>query len=165
MKFFLRQISSLILPVTVLGIVPYFIEHDFRFQPDILLVVGLVFVDAGLFLLGMTVSLLIHQGEGTLAPWSPTKNLVVSGIYAHVRNPMITGVMAVLLGEAALFHSVAILEWFGLFFLINNVYFFVSEEPGLVKRFGDEYLEYKKNVPRWIPRLSPWHRPDPPTKI
>ena len=31
-----------------------------------------------------------------------------------------------------------------------------SEEPGLEKRFGAEYVEYKRNVPRWIPRLKPW---------
>jgi protein-S-isoprenylcysteine O-methyltransferase Ste14 len=45
-----------------------------------------------------------------------------------------------------------------LFFAINHVYFILSEEPGLEKRFGQEYLEYKKNVPRWIPRLKPWNQ-------
>jgi protein-S-isoprenylcysteine O-methyltransferase Ste14 len=53
---------------------------------------------------------------------------------------------------------VGILAWFLLAFGVNHVYFITSEEPGLYKRFGDEYLEYKKNVPRWIPRLTPWSR-------
>jgi protein-S-isoprenylcysteine O-methyltransferase Ste14 len=69
---------------------------------------------------------------------------------------MITGVLAVLLGEALVFHSVPILAWFVVAFAINHVYFIAFEEPGLVERFGEEYLEYKKNVPRWIPRLRPW---------
>jgi len=61
-----------------------------------------------------------------------------------------------LLGESLLFHSKNIFTWFVLFFIINYVYFILSEEPGLEKRFGAEYLEYKRNVPRWIPRLKPW---------
>jgi protein-S-isoprenylcysteine O-methyltransferase Ste14 len=48
------------------------------------------------------------------------------------------------------------LAWAILVFIINTVYFIFSEEPGLQKRFGEEYVEYKKNVPRWIPRLKPW---------
>ncbi len=42
------------------------------------------------------------------------------------------------------------------FFAINAVYFPLSEEPGLRRRFGDEYDEYARNVPRWIPRLRRW---------
>jgi protein-S-isoprenylcysteine O-methyltransferase Ste14 len=47
----------------------------------------------------------------------------------------------------------------GVFFAINHVYFLVSEEPGLVKRFGAEYREYAQHVPRWIPRITSW-RPE-----
>jgi len=71
---------------------------------------------------------------------------------------MILGVLMVLLGEATAFSSIKILEWAGVFFLINTAYFIVSEEPKLEKRFGADYLEYKKHVGRWIPRLTPYHR-------
>jgi protein-S-isoprenylcysteine O-methyltransferase Ste14 len=68
-------------------------------------VTGLALIAAGLALWTWTVRLFDRIGKGTLAPWDPTRHLVVEGPYAHVRNPMITAVLAVLLGEAALFGS------------------------------------------------------------
>ena len=98
----------------------------------------------------------VTVGKGTLAPWNPPQRLVVRGIYRHVRNPMIAGVFFVLLSEAVLAASLPILGWFAVFVAINSVYIPLVEEPGLVKRFGADYLAYKQNVPRWIPRLRPW---------
>lgn len=69
---------------------------------------------------------------------------------------MITAVLAVLLGEAALFGSPALLIWCAAFLAINWAWFALYEEPGLERRFGEEYLAYRRNVPRWIPRRSPW---------
>jgi protein-S-isoprenylcysteine O-methyltransferase Ste14 len=69
---------------------------------------------------------------------------------------MILSVILVVLGEAFLFASIWIGAMAVFFYLLNTVYFVFSEEPGLEKRFGEEYLEYKRNVPRWIPRLRPW---------
>ena len=66
---------------------------------------------AGFALWVWTVRLFARIGRGTLAPWDPTERLVVEGPYAHVRNPMITGVLAVLLGEALIFGSTAIAIW------------------------------------------------------
>ncbi len=117
---------------------------------------GLALIAAGLALWVWTVRLLARIGRGTLAPWDPTRRLVVEGPYRHVRNPMISAVLCVLLGEASLFGSVALLLWFGVFFALNYVGFLAYEEPGLERRFGGEYLEYKRNVPRWIPRRAPW---------
>ncbi len=147
---------SLVLPVTVLIIVPLLIEDNFRINLDPLAVLGALLCLLGLFMLGLTIKLFVEIGRGTLAPWDPTQKLVTRGLYAHVRNPMITGVLAVLLGEALLFHSARIFIWSIVFFVVNHIYFIAFEEPGLVERFGEEYLEYKKNVPRWIPRLRPW---------
>jgi protein-S-isoprenylcysteine O-methyltransferase Ste14 len=69
---------------------------------------------------------------------------------------MILSVMTIQVGEATLFASKGIALLAVLFFVINTLYFITSEEPGLEKRFGEEYNEYKRNVPRWIPRLKPW---------
>jgi protein-S-isoprenylcysteine O-methyltransferase Ste14 len=103
-----------------------------------------------------TISLFATVGEGTLAPWDPTQKLVVRGIYRYVRNPMIIGVLSVLLGEAVFLGSLPVLVWFLIFFAVNATYIPLLEERGLAGRFGDDYLVYKRNVPRWIPRLTPW---------
>ena len=99
-----------------------------------------------------TVSLFVRIGRGTLAPWDPTSRLVVRGPYRHVRNPMISGVLTVLLGEAVLFGSFAVLAWWAFVFALNAVYFVAFEEPDLRDRFGAEYEAYAERVPRWIPR-------------
>jgi protein-S-isoprenylcysteine O-methyltransferase Ste14 len=117
---------------------------------------GLVLIAAGLALWVWTVRLLARIGQGTLAPWDPTRRLVVEGPYRYARNPMITAVSAVLLGEAAAFGSSALLIWWVAFLAVNCAYFVSVEEPGLVRRFGDEYRDYMRNVPRWIPRRAPW---------
>src|SRR5262249_5094007 len=74
----------------------------------------------------------------------------------HVRNPMISGVFFVLLGEAVLAASLPLLGWFAAFVVVNAVYIPLAEEPGLVKRFGGDYLAYRQNGPSWIPSLRPW---------
>jgi protein-S-isoprenylcysteine O-methyltransferase Ste14 len=121
-----------------------------------LLALGGLLSCLGLVLMVATIRLFVTVGQGTLAPWDPTWRLVVRGVYRHVRNPMITGVFFVLIGEAALAASLPLLGWFAVFVAVNAVYIPLAEESGLVKRFGDEYLVYKQNVPRWIPRLRPW---------
>lgn len=119
-------------------------------------VLGLALIAAGFALWLWTVRLFARVGRGTLAPWDPPRHLVVEGPYRHVRNPMITAVLAVLLGEAALFGSVPLLIWFAAFFAVNAVFFGLHEEPALERRFGDEYVAYRRAVPRWLPRRTPW---------
>lgn len=158
MHSILKQIFSFILPLTVLVVIPFSIESNFAVMVDVGFLLGLLSAVAGLSVLGGTASQFIRFGGGTIAPWSPTKKLVLSGLYLHVRNPMILGVLSTLIGETLIFHSLKILIWLISFFIINNIYFVFLEEPGLAKRFGEEYLQYKKNVPRWIPLLRPWKR-------
>jgi protein-S-isoprenylcysteine O-methyltransferase Ste14 len=120
------------------------------------LLLGCTMIGLGLFLMYRTISLFATAGRGTLAPWDPTRRLVVRGPYRHVRNPMISGVLAVLLGEAAVLGSLPLLAWFLGFFCLNAIYMPLVEERSLERRFGADYLAYKRNVPRWIPRLRPW---------
>jgi protein-S-isoprenylcysteine O-methyltransferase Ste14 len=89
-------------------------------------------------------------------PWDPTQRLVVAGPYRHVRNPMISSVLFMVAGQALLWGSGLTAALAAVFFVVNHVYFITSEEPGLVKRFGDSYRAYKANVPRWLPRLQPY---------
>ena len=156
MKYLLQHLVSLLLPITVLIIIPWSIDRHPVLASGLPLIVGLVIVAIGLFIIAQTIVTFIRIGNGTLAPWSPTRRLIVGGMYAYVRNPMILGVITVLVGESLVLVSLPILIWAIFVFVINTVYFIFSEEPGLEKRFGDEYREYKRNVPRWIPRLTPW---------
>ncbi len=117
---------------------------------------GILFIGLGLVLVIATVRLFATIGRGTLAPWAPPQKLVVRGVYRYVRNPMISGVLAILLGEAMLLGTIPLLGWFTLFVIVNLIYIPWFEEPGLGQRFGADYALYKQNVPRWIPRRQPW---------
>lgn len=120
------------------------------------IIIGVVLALPALVLMASSMSLFMSHGKGTPAPWEPPRKLVIRGPYRHVRNPMLTGVILFQFSEAALFSSWPLAVWAFLFALGNAIYFPLVEEKGLEKRFGDDYLEYKKNVPRWIPRLRPW---------
>jgi protein-S-isoprenylcysteine O-methyltransferase Ste14 len=96
------------------------------------------------------------QGEGTPAPVAPTKHLVVSGAYRHVRNPMYVAVVAIILGWTLWFGSWMLLLYAALVWLCFTAFVLVYEEPTLHAAFGKQYETYCANVGRWIPRLSPW---------
>ncbi len=81
----------------------------------------------------------------------------MTGPYGHVRNPMITGVTLILVAEGLLLHALLIVAWAVTFFLVDAAYIPRKEEPGLEKRFDAAYEYYCENVPRWIPRFSPWY--------
>ena len=123
--------------------------------------IGLVIIGAGLWLIGLglliaTVRMFILIGRGTIMPWDPTRKLITGSLYGYVRNPMILGVLILQIGAAVMCASRGVAGLTVIFFVVNTVYFIYSEEPGLAKRFGAEYVEYKQHVPRWLPRLKPW---------
>ena len=127
----------------------------------ILWLAGLLFAAAGLLLMFWTMRLFsVAGGGGTPAPWEPIKNFIVLGPYRYVRNPMLTGVILALVAEALLLQSIPIFLWMIAFVILNTIYFALSEEPQLEKRFGEAYRDYKRNVSRWIPRLSPYRGSD-----
>jgi protein-S-isoprenylcysteine O-methyltransferase Ste14 len=148
--------AVLLLPGVVTIGVPALVvwQTDARLRPSA--VVGIPLIAAGVLLVISTVALFVTVGRGTLAPWDPTTRLVVEGPYRYVRNPMISGVLSILLGEAACFASLRLLIWFTAVFAVNALYLPLVEERGLRRRFGADYDEYAAHVPRWIPRLRPW---------
>jgi protein-S-isoprenylcysteine O-methyltransferase Ste14 len=107
-------------------------------------------------LLAATIRLFISVGQGTLAPWDPPQKLVVAGPYRYVRNPMHSGVFITLYGEGLLFGSLPILIFVTIVFVFHWFYIPLTEERWLADQFGEDYQVYKQNVPRWIPRLTPW---------
>lgn len=163
-----RHLQSFILPISATIIIPgallWSTRHATSFwgmhscHPPAQIVLGILLIAVGVILLIACIRLFAKIGKGTLAPWYPTQNLVATGVYAHTRNPMISGVGFILFGESVVFGSGIILMWFLCFILGNTAYFILVEEPGLHKRFGEDYAEYKENVPRWIPRIMPWKR-------
>ena len=147
----------IILPFTVTCIIPYFIYNsEQKTMLDNLpaKVGGIFFLLFGIALFLYAVYLFKTIGKGTIAPWTPTQKLIIVGPYQYCRNPMITGVLSILVGEGLLLHSTNILWWAVAFFFINTLYFIVFEEPTLTSRFGEDYRQYKKHVPRWIPRIN-----------
>jgi len=128
-----------------------------QFPLDLLLLMaGLLLIAAGCYLLYVTVRLFATTGKGTLAPWDPPGRLVVQGPYRYVRNPMHSGVFAILSGEALLFGSIPVALWAAVFIAGNLFYIPRFEEPELEERFGEEYELYRQHVPRWIPRRTQW---------
>lgn len=93
--------------------------------------------------------------KGTPIPFNPPPKLVMSGLYGIVRNPMHLGWIIVLLGVTILEQSFVLLVIFiPLFVLIHVLYIKLVEEKELEKKFGQAYLDYKKCVPMWLPRLT-----------
>lgn len=124
--------------------------------PLLVQLAGVLVLITGVVLFAWSLTRFASEGKGTLAPWDPPRRLVVRGPYRYVRNPMISGVILVLLGEALVLLSTSHMWWVLIFFGINAVYIPLLEEPQLESRFGDSYTEYRRHVPRLIPRLRPW---------
>ena len=155
--------AVVLFPLNVMGVIPALILwftgkiDSYQFN-TITTVSGGVLVIVGLYICWVTVSLFTDHGKGTPAPWAPPKILVIIGIYRYVRNPMMMGVWCVLIGEANLFMSIGVLIWFLMFFIGSILLVPLWEETDLERRFGKSYQEYKREVPRWIPRIKAWTR-------
>ena len=153
-------VPVLALPVNALVVIPAIILWltDYRWKANhaLLPAVGCILLLAGMGLAAWTMRLFHSLGQGTAAPWDPPRHLVVAGPYRHVRNPMLAGVFGMQAAEALLLNSEAIFILPVIFIIANMLYFPLMEEKCLEKRFGSAYREYKRNVPRWVPRLRPW---------
>jgi protein-S-isoprenylcysteine O-methyltransferase Ste14 len=90
------------------------------------------------------------QGKGTLAPWSPTQNLVVAGLYRYSRNPMYVCVLLVLAGWAAAFASIGLLAYTALIGVAFHLRVVYGEEPWLAQKHGAAWQAYAGHVPRWF---------------
>lgn len=151
---FLRALLAfLMVPVVVAGIVPFIIANNDPFKGN-----GSI---AGLLLLGMGLLILLWcvrdfyiSGKGTLAPWDPPKNLVTVGLYRYVRNPMYVGIMFILSGWAIVTASPVVFGFTLLLFMMFYIRVKTHEEPWAESNFGQEWLVYKNNVPRWLPQLE-----------
>jgi protein-S-isoprenylcysteine O-methyltransferase Ste14 len=123
-------------------------------------VMGALMIAAGIAVVLDSFARFALQGLGTPAPILPTRHLVVSGLYRYVRNPMYVGVLGIILGQGLLFGDGRLFAYGVLLWLAVHVFVVGYEEPTLRRSFGSEYEVFLRNVPRWIPRLSPWRSED-----
>jgi protein-S-isoprenylcysteine O-methyltransferase Ste14 len=91
-------------------------------------------------------------GRGTPGPWDAPRRLVAVGPYRWVRDPIYLAALAVILGEAWLFRSSALLVYGGEAAIVCHLFVVGYEEPTLRRRFGDSYETYRRSVNRWVPR-------------
>ena len=148
-------IFTVVAPGTVTVIVPYWLLSSG---------VKLFSVEIGVFrflgvapiLLGVLIYLrcawdFTFVGRGTPAPLDPPKQLVISGLYRWLRNPMYLGVALMLFGEAVLFESALLFGYAALALLGFHLRVVHYEEPALRRKFGESYEQYCNSVPRWVP--------------
>ncbi len=147
-------------PCVVAGLLPWLILDRYRLP----LSMSLPYAVIGCILIAVAVLVLLHsfarfalEGVGTPAPVAPTEKLVVGGIYRHVRNPMYVAVLSIIAGQALLFASWAVVLYGVVMGIAMASFVHFYEEPTLVRRYGDEYETYRRAVPSWLPRLTPWH--------
>lgn len=149
-----------IAPGTIAGLIPWLVTH-WHIQGGASLTLSVI----GGVLIAISLAILIEcfarfalKGVGTPAPVAPTQHLVVSGLYRYVRNPMYVAVLGLILGQLLLFGQAALLAYAVTVWLVVHVFVVSYEEPTLRASFPDEYEAYFENVPRWLPRLTPWRQ-------
>jgi protein-S-isoprenylcysteine O-methyltransferase Ste14 len=115
--------------------------------------IGIVLLVIGIPMVFWTITKFLRT-KGTPIPFNPPPKLVVNGLYRVVRNPMHLGWTVTLIGLALLMQSFTLLVIFiPLFILVHVVYLKSIEEKELEKKFGQAYLDYRRRVPMFIPRL------------
>ena len=160
----LRTLVWLIFPLTFIVAVPAWLRHLAHeagpAQWGIGQWVGLWLMANGVGLIGWCVYLFNAVGQGSPLPWSPPPRFVIGGPYRFVRNPMALGALMLLAGQALIFQSrtgsiyavaIGCAAWAFIRFV---------EEPQLRHRFGQNYADYCRCVPRWIPRLPERRKSD-----
>src|SRR5262249_38494529 len=140
--------------------VPWVISHwELRapfFGEEITRLPGIILALGGLAILIDSFVRFVIDGIGTPAPIAPPQHLVVSGLYAHVRNPMYVGVVAAIFGQALFLAQSGLVIYGTLMWAAFHAFVALYEEPTLRRMFGPEYDAFRAHVPRWIPRVTAW---------
>jgi protein-S-isoprenylcysteine O-methyltransferase Ste14 len=144
-------------PGVVGGLLPWLITgwsgHDWSFPVRLL---GGALIAVGVAFLLAAFARFVIEGVGTPAPVAPTERLVVGGAYRYVRNPMYLAVASIIVGEGLLLGQARLLLYALVFAAAVTAFVRGYEEPALTNRFGERYKTYRREVPRWRPRLTPW---------
>lgn len=145
---------TIFVPGTVAGYIPYRLTDRFAHRasgpPEWL---GIVVIALGAAIYFRCAWEFAVRGLGTPAPIAPTKFLVTTALHRYIRNPMYVGVALVIAGEGALFRSLHVLEYAALMLTAAHTFIVLYEEPTLRRQFGESYEQYRRTVPRWIPKF------------
>jgi protein-S-isoprenylcysteine O-methyltransferase Ste14 len=114
--------------------------------------VGVPFVILGVAITSWGAMFLVIRGQGTADPNHPPQVLVQQGPYGYTRNPLVIGAVLTLLGVGLRLRSLLLLLYVAALAPVLQFYHVRTEEPDLVERFGQAYLDYRQRVPRWLPR-------------
>ena len=139
-------------PTIVAGLIPWLLTRwNADEQPLARRILGGVVLVLGAALVLETTTRFALQGRGTPAPWAPPERFVVRGSYRLTRNPMYVGVIALIAGQALLLGREILFAWAAAAWLLFHLFVVLEEEPGLRRRFGTTYEDYRARVPRWLP--------------
>jgi protein-S-isoprenylcysteine O-methyltransferase Ste14 len=111
---------------------------------------GLLPLGLGIVVLGLTVREFYVAGRGTLAPWSPPRTLVTSGLYRRSRNPMYVGVLLILCGWAIGLCSWTLAIYAAGVAVAVHLRVLLHEEPFLARTHPAAWAAYRARVGRWV---------------
>lgn len=134
-------VVAFLLPALISGLEPW---------PSGATLVGTVPLVLGVGGLLLCVREFYVRGRGTLAPWSPPRQLVTSGLYRFSRNPMYVSVVLMLLGWACLFQGAALWIYAIGITIAFHLRVVAGEEPWLARAHGEDWVSYSARVPRWF---------------
>jgi len=143
-------------PGVVAGLIPWWltrweVEEPFAFWAP-LRVVGIALIVVGVLALLDSFRRFVVEGLGTPAPVAPTEELVVSGLYRYVRNPMYVAVAATIFGQALALGQLILLAYGAVFVAVVAAFVHWYEGPTLARTYGEQYETYRRSVPAWLPR-------------
>src|SRR5215211_7770028 len=146
----------IVAPCVVAGVVPWLLTR-WEFGPPwpasaLIAVIGVLITVAGAAVLVNAFVRFAREGRGTPAPVAPTEELVITGPYRWVRNPMYLAVVAVIIGQVLLLQQASLLIYTAVVTAAFVGFVKLYEEPVLTERYGDAYRRYQAAVPGWIPR-------------
>jgi protein-S-isoprenylcysteine O-methyltransferase Ste14 len=94
------------------------------------------------------------KGHGTPNPIDPPKDLVTTGVYRYVRNPIYVATLTIIIGHFLWFKTIWMLVYAVVVSLVFHLFVTLYEEPTLKRKFGAVYENYCASVPRWIPKIK-----------
>ena len=143
-------------PGTFVGLGPWLITHwEIPGSSPLRIIFGVVLIVVGL-VPPIHAFIQFVKAGGTPMPIAPTERLVVTGFNRFVRNPMYLGLLIAILGQALLFDSPWLVLYAAIGWIATASFVRWYEEPTLVRTYGEQYEEYRRNVAAWMPRLTPW---------
>ncbi|HEV2898413.1 MAG TPA: isoprenylcysteine carboxylmethyltransferase family protein [Pseudaminobacter sp.] len=152
----------ILVPGVVAGLAPWLLTNGYGLplsSSAAMIAAGSILVMAGLAVLLHSFARFAFEGAGTPAPIAPTERLIIGGAYRYVRNPMYVAVLSIIIGQALLFADWSLVLYAGVVAAAVFTFVRLYEEPTLARRYGDEYEAYRRAVPGWLPRLTPWVAP------